>query len=301
MPKLPVGNQTVHYQQAGTGSDIVLLHGLGANLACWYFSVLPALSRCHRVTAYDLRGHGLSTVAASGYTTSALAADLAAILESLGIRRAHLVGHSYGAAIALRTALEPPSRRRVDIASVVAADAYIPGFQRVGGKAARMRTRRARYRLRTAGVWMPASLPRVAYALVEDLARVPDPSRVGGSWQWADPMRLGKRWHRLKSETTLLRDIEDSRGVTEHSLSSLRIPVLATCGEHSVFVPTTRRLQTCLPTVRVAVFPGAGHVHPVLRPEEFAGEVLRFVADVDTGAEALASGRPSTAGMVGKA
>ncbi len=301
MPKLPVGDQTVHYQQAGTGSDIVLVHGLGANLACWYFNVLPALSRCHRVTAYDLRGHGLSTVAASGYTSAALAADLAEMLGSLGIRRAHLVGHSYGAAIALRTALEPSVRRRVDIASVVVADAYVPGFQRLGGKAARMRAQLARYRLRTAGVWTPAPLPRVAYALVEDLARVPDPSRVGGSWQWADPMRVGKRWHRLKSETTLLRDIENSDGLTEHSLSSLRIPLLATCGDHSVFAPTTRRLQTCLPTLRVTVFRGAGHLHPVLRPEEFADEVLRFVADVDARAESPASGRTSTAGMVREA
>src|SRR4051794_6099164 len=99
MPKVVARGLRTHYQQLGSGPDLVLLHGLGANLAFWYLGAGPLLASDHRVTAYDLRGHGLSGHSASGYTTGELLADLLALMDRLGIERAAVVGHSYGAAV----------------------------------------------------------------------------------------------------------------------------------------------------------------------------------------------------------
>src|SRR3712207_3517403 len=101
MPKVLAGGVRTHYQQLGEGPDVVLVHGLGANLAFWYLGAAPLIATDHRVTAYDLRGHGLTARTPSGYSTGQLAADLMAVLDRLKIERTTLIGHSYGAAIAL--------------------------------------------------------------------------------------------------------------------------------------------------------------------------------------------------------
>ena len=82
MPKAKINGLTVHYQQMGLGPDLVMIHGLFANLAFWYLSVLPALARNFRVTVYDLRGHGYSDMPQRGYTSFDMAADLHALLDT---------------------------------------------------------------------------------------------------------------------------------------------------------------------------------------------------------------------------
>ena len=55
-----------HVQQAGTGPDVVLIHGLTGDLSIWFLSrAMPSLGETHRVTAYDLRGHGYSDAPAT--------------------------------------------------------------------------------------------------------------------------------------------------------------------------------------------------------------------------------------------
>ena len=60
MPKACVNGVSLHYQQSGQGPDLVLIHGLAANLAFWFLRIVPALNKRHRVTVYDMRGHGKS-------------------------------------------------------------------------------------------------------------------------------------------------------------------------------------------------------------------------------------------------
>ena len=52
----------IHYQTKGSGPDVILLHGVTSSLALWYGGVLTELAKHYRVTAYDLRGHGLSEI-----------------------------------------------------------------------------------------------------------------------------------------------------------------------------------------------------------------------------------------------
>jgi pimeloyl-ACP methyl ester carboxylesterase len=101
-------------EEAGEGTPVVLLHGLTATRR-YVVMGSRALERSgHRVVAYDARGHGRSTPAPrpQGYGYAEQAADLAAVLDRLGIERAVLAGASMGAHALLHFALERPERVR---------------------------------------------------------------------------------------------------------------------------------------------------------------------------------------------
>jgi pimeloyl-ACP methyl ester carboxylesterase len=121
------GDVTLALSDDGDGIPVVLLHGLSASRR-YVVMGSQALQRAgHRVVAYDARGHGSSSPAPSpdAYRYEELAADLAAVLDALGIERAVLAGASMGGHTALRLALEQPER--------VAAIAVItPGYDPVG-------------------------------------------------------------------------------------------------------------------------------------------------------------------------
>jgi pimeloyl-ACP methyl ester carboxylesterase len=120
MPKIRIDDLNLHYWQSGEGPDVVLVHGLGGNLAGWHLTMVPELQREYRVTTYDLRGHGRSDAPARGYTTRDMAGDLAGMLDALNIPQASIVGHSWGADIALHFALAYP-RRVSDLVLIEAA------------------------------------------------------------------------------------------------------------------------------------------------------------------------------------
>ncbi len=95
-----------HVQVAGAGPVIVLLHGTGAASHSWR-DVLPLLADRFTVVAPDLPGHGF-TSALTSPTLSAMAAAVAALLATLGHPPSLIVGHSAGAAVALRLGLDRP-------------------------------------------------------------------------------------------------------------------------------------------------------------------------------------------------
>lgn len=95
-----------------TGAPVVLVHGWACSAYSWRHQ-LPVLAAAgFRVVALDLRGHGLSAHPLGGdrYTTARMAEFLGWVLDELAIRRVALVGHSLGAAVATRLALEQPER-----------------------------------------------------------------------------------------------------------------------------------------------------------------------------------------------
>jgi len=87
-----------------------MLHGMFlGSLTTWYFSAGPALAAKRRVHMYDLRGHGRSERTRTGYGIRHQADDLHALIERVAPGQpVSLVGHSYGAVIALRYALDHP-------------------------------------------------------------------------------------------------------------------------------------------------------------------------------------------------
>ena len=96
------GPLTWHVQEMGEGPAVVLLHGTGAATHSWRH-LMPLLAQDHRVIAMDLPGHGFTRGRpAGGLTLPCMAAAVTALLDKLEVRPERLIGHSAGAAIALR-------------------------------------------------------------------------------------------------------------------------------------------------------------------------------------------------------
>lgn len=112
MSLLEVKTETLHgrsvtYAEAGEGSVLLLIHGMGGTFENWQEVVVP-LSRHHRVIAPDLPGHGASGPGGGDYSIGAFAAGLRDLLLALGHKRATVVGHSLGGGIAMQFAYQFP-------------------------------------------------------------------------------------------------------------------------------------------------------------------------------------------------
>ena len=273
MPTAKINGCTLHYQQLGRGRDLVLIHGLLGNLAFWYFSVLPQLLGDFRVTLYDMRGHGRSEMVPRGYRTMEMAEDLRGLLDHLGIEQAHLVGHSFGGAVALHYAANCPERTL----SLTLADAWVPGLQRsFPPRNARIWARR-RLKLRRAGFVIPEGLPIVAYSIFQELGRY-SPT-AGSNAAAAVPgfsESAAKHWTELVKTTSLPSEIGDSEALPPQRIRGVTTPALAIYGQFSHCLPTLRGLQKNLIHCEATIVPGVGHLHPLLQPCSFADSVKRF-------------------------
>jgi pimeloyl-ACP methyl ester carboxylesterase len=105
----------------GSGTPVVLLHGLTATHRYVVMGSKSLERSGHRVVAYDARGHGASAPA-EPYDYATLAADLEQVLDDRGIERAVLAGASMGAHTILRFAIERPERVRALVAITPAYD-----------------------------------------------------------------------------------------------------------------------------------------------------------------------------------
>ncbi|MFN0096098.1 MAG: alpha/beta fold hydrolase [Dehalococcoidia bacterium] len=94
MPFASVNAARIYYQQTGAGPDLLFLHGAGGNHLSWWQQVAH-FSKRYRCTVYDARGWGRSTgdLAVGRFV---LGTDLVALMEHLGIGRAHVVAQSMG-------------------------------------------------------------------------------------------------------------------------------------------------------------------------------------------------------------
>lgn len=100
------GGLAWHVQQAGQGDDVLLLHGTGASSHSWR-RLFPMLALHHRVTAIDLPGHAFTDPLPYGrLNLPGMAEAVGALAAKLGLRPRVIVGHSAGAAIAIRMALD---------------------------------------------------------------------------------------------------------------------------------------------------------------------------------------------------
>jgi non-heme chloroperoxidase len=101
MPVVTVGTENsgpinLYYEDYGSGEPVILIHGYPLSGRAWDKQVPPLLAAGRRVIAYDRRGFGKSSQPATGYDWDTFAADLATLINVLGLDRVTLVGHSMG-------------------------------------------------------------------------------------------------------------------------------------------------------------------------------------------------------------
>jgi len=109
VPFLDANGVRTFYRTAGDGPPLLLIAGNGMEHTT-FDEQLPAFSRHFRCIVYDLRGIGQSAVPDDGYTTPTMAADALALLDGLGIERAHVGGYSLGGAIGQEMSIGAPQR-----------------------------------------------------------------------------------------------------------------------------------------------------------------------------------------------
>jgi pimeloyl-ACP methyl ester carboxylesterase len=99
----------LEYEVSGRGEPAVFIHG--AFIADTFRPLLaePSLAGHYRLILYHRRGYAGSSLASEPVSVARQAADCRALLRHLGVERAHVVGHSYGAIVALQLALDTPS------------------------------------------------------------------------------------------------------------------------------------------------------------------------------------------------
>lgn len=109
MPFRKVGDIKIYYDTQGNGEPLVMISGCGTDSSTWLNQV-PDLSLRYHVITFDNRGTGRSDKPDIPYSMEMMAADVAGLLDSIGIEAAHILGYSMGGVIAQEFALTYPAR-----------------------------------------------------------------------------------------------------------------------------------------------------------------------------------------------
>jgi pimeloyl-ACP methyl ester carboxylesterase len=274
-----VNGVKLHYHQAGSGPDLVMIHGLKGSLAFWELRLVPELSRNFRILTYDLRGHGQSDMPPTGYSSRDLAADLLALLDHLGVEQPHLVGHSLGGVVAAHLAAVSPDR----IASLTISDS-------------RIRCLQPSQKLRDWAHWplWQAQLVKRGVNLDEysemdflllDQLSPPLASQATAPGVTLEPSAASRgrtRWEAFLTDTTARDDLKNSCGLTADLIRQISVPAHAIYGEYSFCGPTLARLQELLPDLKTTLIPRAGHFFPLTQPEAFLFHLDSFYKSLES-------------------
>ncbi|MCS6840540.1 MAG: alpha/beta hydrolase [Roseiflexus sp.] len=122
MSMIVIDNQTVHYEVFGRGQPVLFLHGWMGSWRYWFPTIKQVAER-YRAYSFDFWGFGESRRKKTPESIQNYSYQVIRFLDALGIDRVLLVGHSMGGMVALKTALDYPSR----IAKVVTVGAPIAG------------------------------------------------------------------------------------------------------------------------------------------------------------------------------
>lgn len=252
MPVLtrPDGVRLYHELHGAEGAPpVILLEGMGGDIAGWRRNI-PVLASELRVIAYDFRGNGNSDEPRGSVTMATFMEDTLALLDSLGVARAHVYGQSFGGMVAQEMALTRPERVRT----------LILGCTNVG----------PRHAVRAKGSTVPKGEPwRAMYA-----PRFPDrhPEHVAedlriGAAQPKHPEGGRRQWEAMQGFDSLER------------LPALRVPSLILHGTEDQAIPpeNARILAERIPDAELVMLEGAGHLYHSEQAEAADAAVLDFV------------------------
>lgn len=249
------GIRTYYELDDGTTDDplappLVLLHGFTGTLRQWE-AVRPMLATEYRVVAYDLRGHGDTDAPddTESYSMATYVEDLRALLDTLGMGEAHVLGSSFGGMIALEFALTHPDRVRSLILSDTSAgprcvelsDLIAAREERIEGELAQARDRGA---------------------MADD-----EQDGRGRRITLAGFLGAGK----ARAE----------RQDRHEDLGQLKMPVLIIVGDRDVLVPAAEYLHAHIPGSALRQINHAGHPAVREQPDGFAAMVRGFLSGLD--------------------
>ena len=282
----------ISYRQVGEGPDVILIHGLAANCAFWQMDLLLPLSANHRVTVYDLRGHGYSGMSESGYRPTDMAEDLLSLMDQLGIAKATIVGHSFGGAVALRFIEKYSSR----VENLVLADTRVHAIQPSNYARDWPNATEALPKLHALGLNIPEDERDSGIWLLEQLAKPEwrsERHKLKGSplfmpfAPFGGGARSADKWLKLLQTTRAREEISFIDGPTAEQISQITQPVMVYYGSHTTLQDSYHGLQKLLPKCSAVVAPQAGHFFPLSQPQTFGIEVAAFLAATESARSAL--------------
>jgi pimeloyl-ACP methyl ester carboxylesterase len=259
----------------GSGQAVVLLHGLASNARIWD-GVAPRLAAAGpRVVALDLRGHGASDQPSSGYDFATVGRDLEAALAGLGLERPVVVGHSWGADVALGFAADRPAA----VAGLALVDGGLLGAAEWAGPTLEAARRRM-------------APPRFAVPLADWLASAGrfDAGGSGGQPWVRDYLRAGvevddrgvaRSRFRFDNHMQVVDALWVQRPAALYPL--VACPVLlcpagdpADGGDVAAKRAAVARALDLFPSANVTWFEDTMHDIPLQRPAELAAELTRL-------------------------
>jgi pimeloyl-ACP methyl ester carboxylesterase len=270
--QMAIGGLTLHYQQAGSGPPLLLVHGLLGGSFCWR-SNLAALSQRYTVFAVDLPGSGLSDAPpATDCGMQAQAGRLSQFLRQLQLHEVSVMGCSYGGAVALRLAAQENYASPGKIRALVLVAPANP-WSEFGQKRIRF------FSTAWGGVLLrmvfPFSGPVHAVALRRMYG---DPRRVTADVRKgyvANIVRAARAQNALSVLRSWHTDMETLRAL----VPTVQVPTLLITGgkDRAVDPRSCQILKEQLPRCDQIVFPELGHLPFEEAPEQFNQMVLEFL------------------------
>jgi pimeloyl-ACP methyl ester carboxylesterase len=236
-----VNGISIHYAIYGQGSPVIFLHGGLANTDYWGLQV-PAVAAHHTVILIDSRGHGRSTRDARPYGYDLMADDVVALMDSLKIAKADIVGWSDGGILGLDLAMR--HKDRVGRVFAFAANTVTSGVKDDVGK-------------------NPTFDAYVARAGREYEARSATPGAYGA---FAD--QIGKMW-------------AGQPNWSDAQLKAIDTPVLVVDGDHDEAIKRehTEYIAATIPHAGLLILPDTSHFAFLQDPGQFNFAILHFLGD----------------------
>ena len=263
MPFFESRGMKLHYEVAGSGPTILMIHGFTNHGLVWAQQIADLIHAGYRVVMPDLAGHGLSEVAAQPTTVDELAQDMLALLDHIGEDRAIACGLSLGGMVAQILAADHPTRINALIVAnscvdstapdVVAANqSWIEMFEKPNGPLLRMQV-----------VW-PQMLNERYRASPTGEAFLASWKRINGKIPGSSFANIARGLQTFKS--------------TER-LSNVKAPCLVISGEFDRLFPppVCRQVADFIDGASFTIIEKAGHLSSLDSPREFNGILLNFL------------------------